>query len=111
MYNYYYFFRTVDSKRALPRPEVLKNGEGGAAGSSGAVKKIFIGGLKENHDEQSLTEHFSQFGNVVSVKILTDKVTGRKRGFAFLEFDDYDSVDKAVCKCNKYLINSYRLNK
>lgn len=86
--------KTVDSKRALPRPESGK----GEAGSS--VKKIFVGGLKENHDENNLTEHFSQFGNVVSVKILTDKNTGRKRGFAFVEFDDYDAVDKAVLHKN-----------
>lgn len=82
--------KTVDSKRALPRPEV------GRSESNDAVKKIFVGGLKDSHDEIALTEHFSQFGNVVSVKILTDKTTGRKRGFAFVEFDDYDSVDKAV---------------
>lgn len=79
----------VDSKRALPRPDV--NGET-------SVKKIFVGGLKDYHDEQCLKEHFQQFGNIVSIKILTDKATGRKRGFAFIEFDDYDAVDKAVCK-------------
>lgn len=88
----FFKIRTVDSKRALPRPEV------GKPETSTTVKKIFVGGLKDSHDEQALTDHFSQFGNVVGVKILTDKVTGRKRGFAFIEFDDYDSVDKAVCK-------------
>uniref|UniRef100_A0A1A9VKJ8 RRM domain-containing protein n=1 Tax=Glossina austeni TaxID=7395 RepID=A0A1A9VKJ8_GLOAU len=83
--------KSIDSKRALPRPEV--------SGDS-TVKKIFVGGLKEYHDEQSLKEHFQQFGNVISVKVLTDKTTGRKRGFAFVEFDDYDAVDKAVLHMN-----------
>lgn len=93
--------KTVDSKRALPRPEV------GKPETSSTVKKIFVGGLKDSHDEQALTDHFSQFGNVVSVKVLTDKTTGRKRGFAFIEFDDYDSVDKAVLYKNhtiKYVL-------
>lgn len=93
--------KTVDSKRALPRPEL------GKPETSTTVKKIFVGGLKDVHDEQTLQEHFSQFGNVVGVKILTDKATGRKRGFAFIEFDDYDSVDKAVLHKNhtiKYVL-------
>uniref|UniRef100_A0A1A9W6F4 RRM domain-containing protein n=1 Tax=Glossina brevipalpis TaxID=37001 RepID=A0A1A9W6F4_9MUSC len=83
--------KSIDSKRALPRPEV--------SGDS-TVKKVFVGGLKEYHDEPSLKEHFQQFGNVISVKVLTDKTTGRKRGFAFVEFDDYDAVDKAVLHIN-----------
>ncbi|XP_037949476.1 ribonucleoprotein RB97D-like [Teleopsis dalmanni] len=93
--------KTVDSKRALPRPEL------GKPENSTSIKKIFVGGLKEYHDEQALTEHFSQFGNVISVKVLTDKATGRKRGFAFVEFDDYDAVDKAVLHKNhtiKYVL-------
>lgn len=57
---------------------------------------MFVGGLKEIHDEDALTEHFSAFGNVIGVKIISDKSTGRKRGFGYIEFDDHDAVDKAV---------------
>uniref|UniRef100_A0A1A9VF89 RRM domain-containing protein n=1 Tax=Glossina austeni TaxID=7395 RepID=A0A1A9VF89_GLOAU len=88
--------KSIDSKRALPCPEV--------SGAS-TVKKIFVGGLKEYHDEQSLKEHFQQFGNVISVKVLTDKTAGSKRGFAFVEFDDYDAVDKAVLHTNHVIKN------
>lgn len=52
--------------------------------------------MKDNHDEECLREHFSTFGNVIGIKIITDKATGRKRGFGYVEFDDYDAVDKAV---------------
>ncbi|XP_037946109.1 ribonucleoprotein RB97D-like [Teleopsis dalmanni] len=82
--------KTVEAKRALPRPE-RENRE-----TNVSVKKLFVGGLKDNHDEECLQEYFSQFGNVISIKILTDKTTGKRRGFAFIEFDDYDAVDKAV---------------
>lgn len=84
--------KAVEAKRALPRPE-RENRE-----TNVSVKKLFVGGLKDNHDEESLREYFSQFGNVISIKILTDRVTGKRRGFAFIEFDDYDAVDKAILK-------------
>ncbi|XP_068152325.1 ribonucleoprotein RB97D isoform X3 [Drosophila tropicalis] len=82
--------KTVEAKRALPRPE-RESRE-----TNISVKKLFVGGLKDNHDEECLREYFVQFGHVVSVKLLTDKTTGKRRGFAFIEFDDYDAVDKAI---------------
>ncbi|KAH8295313.1 hypothetical protein KR018_009949 [Drosophila ironensis] len=82
--------KTVEAKRALPRPE-RESRE-----SNISVKKLFVGGLKDNHDEDCLRDYFLQFGRVVSVKLLTDKTTGKRRGFAFIEFDDYDAVDKAI---------------
>lgn len=39
-----------------------------------------------------------QFGNVEEVEIITDKATGKKRGFAFVTYDDYDPVDRVVCE-------------
>jgi RNA recognition motif-containing protein len=61
-----------------------------------AVKKIFVGGIKDSVDENSLRAYFTQFGNVQSVDIITDRETGNKRGFGFLVFDDCDAVDKVV---------------
>ncbi|XP_005190457.1 ribonucleoprotein RB97D isoform X1 [Musca domestica] len=85
--------RTIDTKRALPRSAEAAKNE-----ANGSVRKVFVGGLKDYHDEEALREYFQQFGKVVSINILVDKNTGRKRGFAFVEFDDYDAVDKVVLR-------------
>jgi len=72
-----------------------------------AVKKVFVGGIKDGIQENDLQDYFQQYGNVVSVDLVTDRDTGRKRGFGFVSFDDCDSVDKIVCKCLLRLIVLY----
>ena len=65
------------------------------------MKKVFLGGLKEDVEEEDLREYFKDFGNIINVNVVTEKETGKKRGFAFVEFDDYDPVDKIVCELAK----------
>ena len=55
-----------------------------------------MGGLKEEVTDDEILQHFSQFGQVKEVTRVTDKDTGRKKGFGFVEFDDYDPVDKCL---------------
>ena len=71
--------------------------ESGRPDSHATVKKLFIGGMKDNLSEDELRDYFSTFGNIETVDVLTDKVTGRKRGFGFITFDDYDAVDR-ICR-------------
>jgi len=82
--------REVEAKRAVSREESHK------PGVHKSVKRLFMGGVKDNVTEEAVREYFSTYGKVESVEMLTDKQTGKKRGFGFVNFNDYDIVDKIV---------------
>ncbi len=60
------------------------------------MKKIFVGSLSWNTNEDGLVNHFSKFGNIEEVKVITDRETGRSRGFGFITFSEPDAADNAV---------------
>uniref|UniRef100_A0A672SYP1 RRM domain-containing protein n=1 Tax=Sinocyclocheilus grahami TaxID=75366 RepID=A0A672SYP1_SINGR len=80
----------VDLKRAVAREDA------GRPEALAKVKKIFVGGLKDDIEDEHLQEYFSQFGVIEKAQAITDKDTGKKRGFGFVYFEDNDSADKAV---------------
>jgi RNA recognition motif-containing protein len=51
-------------------------------------KRLYVGNLSFSTTEAELEELFAQHGNVESVKVITDRETGRSRGFAFVEMDE-----------------------
>ena len=61
------------------------------------VKKLFIGGLRENVTEDVLKCYFRQYGSILEVVIMKEKDTSKSRGFGFVTFDDYDPIDKIIC--------------
>jgi len=62
--------------------------------------KIFVGGLSWQTNEESLRWHFEQYGKVVSVEVMRDRVTGDPRGFAFVVFAEAATVDLVMKEAN-----------
>lgn len=58
--------------------------------------KIYVGNLPYNMDESALQTLFSEYGEVVEAKIITDRETGRSKGFGFVTFNDAGSMNKAL---------------
>jgi len=86
--------KRVDPKRAIPKEMGKDSGKMDAYMS---VRKIFVGGIRDKPiTEDDLRAYFSQYGDIKDCVIMTDKTTQKSRGFAFVVFDDYDSVDKIV---------------
>ena len=59
-------------------------------------KKLFVGNLPFQATEQSLQDMFAQVGNVESVAIITDRATGRSKGFGFVEMSTEGEAKKAI---------------
>jgi RNA recognition motif-containing protein len=55
------------------------------------TKTLYVGNLPWSTTDSSLSDTFQAHGNVVSSRIITDKETGRSRGFGFVEVDDEDA--------------------
>lgn len=58
--------------------------------------KLFIGGLPFTTTDDELQEAFAAFGNVESAKVITDRETGKSRGFGFVEYNSQEEADEAV---------------
>ena len=63
-------------------------------------KKLFVGGLPFETSNEELEKIFSEVGKVESANIITDKMTGRSRGFGFVEMSTDEEATKAIEKLN-----------
>jgi len=61
---------------------------------------IFVGSLPFSIEEADLRESFEAYGSVDSVKIITDKFTGRSKGFGFVEMSNDEEAQKAINELN-----------
>jgi RNA recognition motif-containing protein len=61
-----------------------------------AQQNLFIGSLAYSTTDDSLKAHFEQIGEVASARVITDRDTGRSKGFGFVEFVDEANNQKAV---------------
>ncbi len=72
------------------------------------TKKIFVGNLSFQTSENDLNDLFVQFGEVESVSIITDRDTGRSKGFGFVAMGD-DNAEKAISQLNGKELNGRAL--
>jgi RNA recognition motif-containing protein len=73
-------------------------------------KKIYVGNLSYSLNDQSLVDVFSEFGNVESARIVTDRESGRSKGFAFVEMSSDDEAQTAIAKLNGVELEGRALN-
>lgn len=74
------------------------------------MKRIFVGNLDFHTQESDIRAMFEQFGAVDRVSIVTDRDTGRSRGFAFVEMPDPEEGDRAISSLNGRQLDGRALN-
>jgi len=63
-------------------------------------KKLFVGSLSWDTNDEGLRNAFSPHGEVSEAVVISDRDTGRSRGFGFVTFEDDEAADKAVAALN-----------
>ena len=74
------------------------------------MKNIFVGNLDFNTSEEELRQLFDVDGQVDRVSIMTDRDTGRSRGFGFVEMTSAEDGEKAIAALNGSQVNGRTLN-
>ncbi|CAP36102.1 Protein CBG18684 [Caenorhabditis briggsae] len=76
---------------------------------SGSGFSIYVGNAPYQTTEQEMGDFFSSVGTVTNVRIVLDRETGRPRGFAFVEFSEQQSAERAVNELNGADFNGRQL--
>jgi RNA recognition motif-containing protein len=74
------------------------------------LKNIFVGNLDFGATEESIRSLFEPYGTVEGVRLMTDRDTGRSRGFAFVEMTNSDEADQAITALNGTNLDGRALN-
>ncbi|XP_021295718.1 probable RNA-binding protein ARP1 isoform X2 [Herrania umbratica] len=73
------------------------------------LTKVFVGGLAWETPKEAMREHFEKYGEILEAVIISDKVTGRSKGYGFVTFKDPEAAKKA-CEDATPIINGRRAN-
>ena len=65
-------------------------------------KKLFVGNLSWDTNDDSLNAAFSPFGEITEATVISDRHSGRSRGFGFVTFVDDEAADKAIAAMNGF---------
>lgn len=74
------------------------------------MKNIFVGNLDFNTGEEELRQLFGRYGNVDRVALMTDRGTGRSRGFAFVDMTNTEEGEKAIADLNGTQLDGRTIN-
>ncbi|MFK7989017.1 MAG: RNA-binding protein [Sandaracinaceae bacterium] len=72
--------------------------------------KLFVGSLSWNTDDHGLEQAFARFGTITDAKVITDRDSGRSRGFGFVTFADPSSAQQAMQEMNGAELDGRSLN-
>ena len=72
--------------------------------------KLFVGSLSWNTDDHELRSAFERFGEVTDAKVITDRDSGRSRGFGFVTFADSSAAQEAMQEMNGAQLDGRTLN-
>lgn len=72
--------------------------------------KLYVGNLSYDTSEADLRNAFEGYGKVTSANLVTDKYTGKSRGFGFVEMESKDEANEAMSKLNDTELNGRNLN-
>ncbi|KAL1314053.1 hypothetical protein HN51_040763 [Arachis hypogaea] len=89
---------SLGSNRTLTPPSLLTF-------RRGIAFKLFVGGLSVHTTEKGLTDAFSDCGQVIEAKIITDRVSERSKGFGFVTFASRDEAANAISQMNGKALN------
>ncbi|KAG6765264.1 hypothetical protein POTOM_029291 [Populus tomentosa] len=73
------------------------------------LTKVFVGGLAWETPKEALREHFEKYGEILEAVIISDKITGRSKGYGFVTFKEAGAANKA-CEDAAPIINGRRAN-
>jgi len=79
--------RKIEAKRAIPKRDMEK-----------LSKKLFVGGIPISLSPSDFKKFFEQFGTVAEAQVMTERESGRSRGFGFVTFHDDEAVEKVLTK-------------
>ncbi|KAK9862706.1 hypothetical protein WJX84_008352 [Apatococcus fuscideae] len=89
--------RQIDAKRSVPQEQKPRS------------KKIFVGGLAPDTDEDQFQEYFERYGKVTEAQIMQDHTSGRSRGFGFITFEDESSVEQCFAAGSMHQLGNKRV--
>ena len=64
------------------------------------MKKLYVGNLPYSTDDNSLKDFFAEAGTVASAVVISDRMSGRSKGFGFVEMENDEEADKAIADFN-----------